>query len=908
MIEIEDDVPVIDGTNAVQERQAVEPKYDFEIDGNKYAERELQSNVILKWSKSSRFERNNLLHVDDFAAARIKHSHGPLNMKSFEGGPPEYENSEIFIGTTYLCSCFELYCILHDCRKTVQHWDDERFRNHRVYPICTYQEHMRRKAGDPNMYTISYVGESYVAANSIVALYQYDRIDGRFEVMQRVMGLVTNSESRKIANSDDSTQTLEVMYICSGPSYNDDFAVRFKDFVNDDRNREKQAQFDVIGYVGTVMKQLECLAFFNSFPDTHKQIFLNRAAERNFHNEIEPRTADGAILTSHTLEQFIDDYVVDTNMNLHLKYASGVKEIFPSPEKPFLNVEQTAAVVSCLKYVEFCIDRSGEAESALDNNITMEKNGVMCIVGPPGTGKTTTIIELLSLFFQHQKLWKDMEKLNHANDLLHNERNTRDEDYPTRNDPALLRRVLILTETNAALDVLEKKLNTDLTATTTEPNQSGSTTKDLVTIHSFSPFYKRVSMKHETTKERKVRLQQNNRAPIQEQYKQFHSEITDEYYPLIVLSTFGGLWKCFTDDMCMKSREEQGLPQYDLILIDEASEASVRSFLTLIAFVISTTPHIQSDGYECSSCIIVFGDPWQTGTMMVGSKSSFSEMAGISLLDTLIPNCSPEFKQPQISNVPFFMLRTQYRFNNLICDVSNAISSRTLRCAPDLQVSVMDGGDRYRAFRYNNPLYVKHSCNSLTIENFDNSFSSAVVWIDPYAAHYIPTLVQHLTRNETDHINRIVNQSRLVSKKEAFTIANLVCFLVCHEIYPAKSITVITPYNDQHKLLSKLIRRLNPYRRQNGSRAVRNNLEYFDDVSIFTSKKVQGKENDCVIYSPVRDNKGLPPAKHFHIGLSEHAKTLYVSITRPKRQLFIVGDYNFLTAYRAWKPMASLFH
>ena len=89
---------------------------------------------------------------------------------------------------------------------------------------------------------------------------------------------------------------------------------------------------------------------------------------------------------------------------------------------------------------------------------------------------------------------------------------------------------------------------------------------------------------------------------------------------------------------------------------------------------------------------------------------------------------------------------------------------------------------------------------------------------------------------------------------------------------PENSIGVISPYNAQVSHLKKLIH---------------DELK-LTDIEISTVDGFQGREKDVIILSLVRSNE------KFEVGFLKEERRLNVAITRPRRQLVVVGNIEVL--------------
>ncbi|GAA5881202.1 hypothetical protein JCM16303_004840 [Sporobolomyces ruberrimus] len=103
------------------------------------------------------------------------------------------------------------------------------------------------------------------------------------------------------------------------------------------------------------------------------------------------------------------------------------------------------------------------------------------------------------------------------------------------------------------------------------------------------------------------------------------------------------------------------------------------------------------------------------------------------------------------------------------------------------------------------------------------------------------------------------------NENEADIVLNYVQFLIASKI-PPSSISLISPYSSQVLLLSQTISPLYP------------------EIEIGSIDSNQGRENDVVIISLVRSNETG------EIGFLKEMRRLNVAMTRPRRQLVVVGD------------------
>ncbi|GAA6054516.1 hypothetical protein JCM3770_005824 [Rhodotorula araucariae] len=198
------------------------------------------------------------------------------------------------------------------------------------------------------------------------------------------------------------------------------------------------------------------------------------------------------------------------------------------------------------------------------------------------------------------------------------------------------------------------------------------------------------------------------------------------------------------------------------------------------------------------------------------------------------------------------MLRVQYRFNRKICAFpSSELYDGELVPDPsveDRKLSDLEGVDE------------------------DEDIDEPVVFID--------TAGQAMYERAAED-GRFGSESKS-NENEADIVLKYVESLVTAHVPPA-SISLISPYNAQVVLLASLVH------------------PQFPDVEIGSVDSYQGRENDVVIVSLVRSNE------QSEVGFLAEPRRLNVSMTRPRRQLVVVGDSGtvaagseFLQRWVAW--------
>ena len=122
-----------------------------------------------------------------------------------------------------------------------------------------------------------------------------------------------------------------------------------------------------------------------------------------------------------------------------------------------------------------------------------------------------------------------------------------------------------------------------------------------------------------------------------------------------------------------------------------------------------------------------------------------------------------------------------------------------------------------------------------------------------------------------ENFNKNVERYACYNEGEARLIVGHVERLVARKINE-RYIKVISPYAQQVRLIRRKLERLYP------------------DVEVGTVDSFQGREGEAVLISMVRSNKDK------NVGFLKDKRRLNVTLTRAKRQLFIVGDYGTLSS------------
>lgn len=184
---------------------------------------------------------------------------------------------------------------------------------------------------------------------------------------------------------------------------------------------------------------------------------------------------------------------------------------------------------------------------------------------------------------------------------------------------------------------------------------------------------------------------------------------------------------------------------------------------------------------------------------------------------------------------------------------------------------------------YNGLLKADDSVANRTLAGLPNIESNEdteapVVWLDTQGDDFPETSLDETSKFETSKFN----------ENEAYLVYNYVKKLIEYGT-EQKSIGIIAPYSAQVSLLIKIIH------------------EKYEQIEIATVDGFQGREKDIIILSLVRSNdKG-------EVGFLGEERRLNVAMTRPRRQLCVVGDTQtigrgskFLRQWVKWSEENSL--
>lgn len=445
-------------------------------------------------------------------------------------------------------------------------------------------------------------------------------------------------------------------------------------------------------------------------------------------------------------------------------------------------------------------------------NFALNESPISIIHGPPGTGKTFTIIEIIkqAIFNRSERVLVCGPSNISVDTIL--ERLSPDFHEKGRKktkDPSQLIRIghparLSQKNLSHSLDVLSKTNSSDIL------NDIETDIKD-------------------TLKNIKKCRKKYERKALYQELKQFKKELKQREGKIItdlllgakvVTCTLHGAGSRELLSIYKDQHFNRDNPFFDTIIIDEVSQS-----LEPQCWI----PIINHLGIKR---LIIAGDNMQLPptikTLDSDVKVDFNTTANLeqTLFDRLVTQLNGnEFKR---------LLDTQYRLNQDIMEFPSKV--------------LYEG--KLKPFEANK--YI--SLTDLPGVETDDDTELTCIWMDTQGGEY-----QEQT-NE-DENNSKYNESEIAMVNEH--VNKLISLGVA-----AKDIGIISPYNAQ---VSMLKRTLN-----------------YGDLEINTVDGFQGREKEVIVISLVRSND------QGEIGFLKDKRRLNVAMTRPKRQLFVVGDLELI--------------
>ena len=468
------------------------------------------------------------------------------------------------------------------------------------------------------------------------------------------------------------------------------------------------------------------------------------------------------------------------------------------------------------------------------------------VIGPPGTGKTRTLMHAISVILHRQQVYRDeLTEMHRLHDVYFD---AQDNAVPraiagmrAANTDRVLPRILIVTPTHKALDVIEEKL------------LNGSIIffdMNLENWNRTTPFYQRLS--HPAPAQRNRRLDRR-RAEM------FPVGFTDDYNEFITLCTLGSVHAAFRRPRNNNNYNLNSM-RYDWIFVDEVSMASDMDMSRLFQGILETTQIAQQ-----LPNITLLGDPQQLPPHSRGVPSIFKLVQQCAFFERLVATNVPGCPGP--NTVRCIELDRQYRMHPQISELVNIISGRQVQTAisdatpwmlenPNVFARVYDG-------------LIAEVCRQV---DFDNP----VMWFDPY---------QRLQDNiRLPAYNQILDRHPNTRESSIIEVAYIL-LLVRHLIYNNivdnyRSILILTPYNEQRSVLTQVLPQ-----RMNDLLPPDNN---FGTDRILTVDSAEGTEANTIIYSPGRmQNAAAGVGEFSHLN---NLRGLHVLASRAQRRFYVVGS------------------
>lgn len=470
---------------------------------------------------------------------------------------------------------------------------------------------------------------------------------------------------------------------------------------------------------------------------------------------------------------------------------------------------------------------------------------VTIIHGPPGTGKTYTLIELIKQlkFNQKEKVLvcgasntavdNILERLSPVFNALSNEgarKMSKRKVVATKNrNPEKLIRIGHPARVSAAnlrhcLFVLSKS------------SYDGEGGENLQVLQDIDKDIKNTLSSIKTCKrygERKVlylELKQLRRELREREKKISHDLINNAE---VVLSTLHGAGSKELYEMYKDQSFGMENPLFDTIIIDEVSQSlEPQCWIPLVTHIGCKRLVIAGDNKQLSATV----ESKEAAEGLRKKKEPIADLE-VTLFDRLMENHNGhEFRK---------LLNVQYRMNKQIMEFpSKILYDGELRAAENVKDNLL--------------------CDLPNVEKTDET-TLPCIWYDTQGGDYPEQTIEN-------DVAISVQQSAgsKFNELEAVIVLQHIEKLVSAGVQPAQ-IGVISPYSAQVAVLRKLL----------GSK--------FDTlIEVSTVDGFQGRENEVIIVSLVRSNDNR------EVGFLNDPRRLNVAMTRPKRQLCVVGDIELL--------------
>ena len=359
---------------------------------------------------------------------------------------------------------------------------------------------------------------------------------------------------------------------------------------------------------------------------------------------------------NHTAPQWLHTYLSDT---YNYRFADELRPFFDRvhahgdhvPEPVDGNHSMTPCNTTQLMAMAHILYTPGGMPR--DNNIY--RDFVKCVIGPPGTGKTRTLLHSLSAQINRREETRAaILAMRRQVDLFDANAEERQRETIARAMRAIptgqVPRILIVTPTHKALNVIESKLLDGVLHVQDTDND-----RWLRTV----PLYRRVAYPPQHKRDTSLDERRNNALP---------ESIHSRYSNFITLSTLGSAHLAF------RQVRDVTAPRYTHVYIDEASQVSEIEICILFWELL-----IQSDDNEHIPIITFLGDPLQQPPNAQGQPSAFKLIQQCAFFERLIaahvPSC------PGVNTARTICLDIQYRMHPQIVGLVNLISNRQVQSA-----------------------------------------------------------------------------------------------------------------------------------------------------------------------------------------------------------------------------------